>query len=94
MVGHETTAGSLAFTLLELAKNPDVQQRLRDEIRTVGRDLNYDDIQRLQYLDAVVKEGYVTLPSPSPLPPPQSLTDLSQSPPTPRLSPDRARRPP
>ncbi|KAM5537674.1 hypothetical protein V8D89_008752 [Ganoderma adspersum] len=57
MVGHETTAGSLAFTLLELAKNPDVQQRLRDEIRTVGRDLNYDDIQRLQYLDAVVKEG-------------------------------------
>ncbi|TBU25929.1 cytochrome P450 [Dichomitus squalens] len=57
MVGHETTAGSLAFTLLELAKNPAVQQRLRDEIRTVGRDLSYDDIQRLEYLDAVVKEG-------------------------------------
>lgn len=66
MVGHETTAGSLAFTLLELAKNPAVQQRLRDEIRSVGRDLNYDDIQRLQYLDAVVKEGYVTLLSPLP----------------------------
>ena len=63
MVGHETTAGSLAFTLLELARNPAVQQRLRDEIRTVGRDLNYDDIQRLEYLDAVVKEGYVTYPS-------------------------------
>ena len=63
MVGHETTAGSLAFTLLELARNPAVQQRLRDEIRTVGRDLNYDDIQRLEYLDAVVKEGYVTCPS-------------------------------
>lgn len=77
MVGHETTAGSLAFTLLELAKNPGIQQRLRDEIRTVGRDLNYDDIQRLQYLDAVVKEGYVTLPSPSPVAPPQSLTDPS-----------------
>ena len=77
MVGHETTAGSLAFTLLELAKNPGIQQRLRDEIRTVGRDLNYDDIQRLQYLDAVVKEGYVTLPSPSPVDPPQSLTDPS-----------------
>ena len=58
MVGHETTAGSLAFTLLELARKPEIQQRLRDEIRAVGRDLSYDDIQRLQFLDAVVKEGY------------------------------------
>ncbi|KAI0642733.1 cytochrome P450 [Trametes meyenii] len=57
MVGHETTAGSLSFTLLELARQPEVQQRLRDEIRRVGRDLSYDDIQRLEYLDAVVKEG-------------------------------------
>ncbi|KAI0356004.1 cytochrome P450 [Trametes cingulata] len=57
MVGHETTAGSLSFTLLELARNPEVQQRLREEIRTAGRDLSYDDIQRLEYLDAVVKEG-------------------------------------
>lgn len=57
MVGHETTAGSLSFTLLELARRPDIQQRLREEIRQVGRDLSYDDIQRLQFLDAVVKEG-------------------------------------
>ncbi len=62
MVGHETTAGSLSFTLLELARHPEVQQRLREEIRTVGRDLNYDDVQRLEFLDAVVKEGYVHLP--------------------------------
>ncbi|KAH9852216.1 cytochrome P450 [Lenzites betulinus] len=57
MVGHETTAGSLSFTLLELARNPAVQEKLRDEIRRSGRDLSYDDIQRLEYLDAVVKEG-------------------------------------
>ncbi|KAI0763033.1 cytochrome P450 [Trametes elegans] len=57
LVGHETTSGSLSFTLLELARNPEVQQRLRDEVRRVGRDLSYDDIQRLEYLDAVVKEG-------------------------------------
>ncbi|KAI0631192.1 cytochrome P450 [Trametes polyzona] len=57
MVGHETTAGSLSFTLLELARNPEFQHKLRDEIRRVGRDLSYDDIQRLEYLDAVVKEG-------------------------------------
>ncbi|KAH9941758.1 cytochrome P450 [Epithele typhae] len=57
MVGHETTAGSLAFTLLELARHPDVQSRLREEIRSTGRDLSYDDVQRLPFLDAVVKEG-------------------------------------
>ncbi|RPD75636.1 cytochrome P450 [Lentinus tigrinus ALCF2SS1-7] len=57
MVGHETTAGSLSFTILELARNPEIQQRLREEIRQVGRDLSYDDIQRLEFLDAVVKEG-------------------------------------
>ncbi|KAH9919840.1 cytochrome P450 [Fomitopsis serialis] len=57
MVGHETTAGSLNFTLLELARRPDVQQRLRDEVRGAGRDLSYDDIQHLGFLDAVVKEG-------------------------------------
>ncbi|KZT71850.1 cytochrome P450 [Daedalea quercina L-15889] len=57
MVGHETTAGSLNFTLLELARRLDVQQRLREEVRSAGRDLSYDDIQRLEFLDAVVKEG-------------------------------------
>ncbi|KAI0654402.1 cytochrome P450 [Cubamyces menziesii] len=57
MVGHETTAGSLSFTLLELARRPDVQARLREEIRSAGRELSYDDIQRLEFLDAVVKEG-------------------------------------
>ncbi|KAI8976580.1 cytochrome P450 [Trametes punicea] len=57
MVGHETTAGTLSFTLLELARHPDIQQRLREEIRTLGRELRYDDVQRLEFLDAVVKEG-------------------------------------
>ncbi|KAJ7185812.1 cytochrome P450 [Mycena filopes] len=57
MVGHETTAGSLAFTLWELARNPAVQDRLRAEILARPRDLSYDDIQKLEYLDAVVKEG-------------------------------------
>ena len=57
MVGHETTAGSVAFTLLELARHPAVQSRLRAEVRSTGRDLTYDDLQRLPFLDAVVKEG-------------------------------------
>ncbi|PCH35326.1 hypothetical protein WOLCODRAFT_79403 [Wolfiporia cocos MD-104 SS10] len=57
MVGHETTAGSLAFTLLELARRPDVQARLRAEVRASGRELAHDDVQRLALLDAVVREG-------------------------------------
>lgn len=58
MVGHETTAGSLNFTLLELARHPEMQRKLREEVRSFGGDMNYDDIQKLEYLDAVVKEGY------------------------------------
>lgn len=57
MVGHETTAGSLNFTLLDLARNPEVQQKLREEIQTFGQDLDYDNVQKLEYLDAVVREG-------------------------------------
>lgn len=60
MVGHETTAGSLNFTLLSLSRNKRIQDKLRDEVLSYGRDiLSYDDVQKLSYLDAVVKEGYV-----------------------------------
>ncbi|KAJ7209899.1 cytochrome P450 [Mycena haematopus] len=57
MVGHETTAGSLAFILWELARQPAIQNRLRAEVLSYRRDLSYDDIQKLEFLDAVVKEG-------------------------------------
>ncbi|KAJ7093857.1 cytochrome P450 [Mycena belliarum] len=63
MVGHETTAGSLTFTLWELARHPAVQDRLRAEIQSCGRDLSYDDIQKLEFLDAVVKEGLRLYPA-------------------------------
>ncbi|KAJ3877633.1 cytochrome P450 [Lentinula edodes] len=56
MVGHETSAATLVFTLLELARNPTIQENLRREVQTMGH-LNYDRVQQLEYLDAVVKEG-------------------------------------
>ena len=34
-----------------------LQTRLRNEILAAGPDLSYDTIQRLPYLDAVMKEG-------------------------------------
>ncbi|KAJ7118688.1 cytochrome P450 [Mycena crocata] len=43
--GHETTASSITFTLWELARQPAIQNRLRAEI------------QKLEFLDAVVKEA-------------------------------------
>ena len=74
MVGHETTAGALNFAIWELARNPEMQARLRTEVIESGRDLSYDDIQKLEYLDAVTKEAYVIACSldihlPLPLPP-------------------------
>ena len=33
IAGHETTAASLSFTLYELARHPEYQERMRQEIR-------------------------------------------------------------
>jgi cytochrome P450 len=41
---------------MELAKNPEIQQKLRDELKAAGN-LDYDSLQKLPYLDAVIKEG-------------------------------------
>ena len=60
LVGHETTAGALNFAIRELSKRPELQARLRDEVLEFGRDLSYDDIQKLELLDAVTKEAYVS----------------------------------
>ncbi|EJD46366.1 cytochrome P450 [Auricularia subglabra TFB-10046 SS5] len=62
VAGHETTSSTLAFTLWELARNPDIQMRLRAEIASFSAsgDIGYDDFadaDRLPYLDAVCKEA-------------------------------------
>lgn len=67
MVGHETIANSVGFTLYALACNPDIQQRLRDEILS-AEDLSYENIQKLDYLDAVMKEGYENSPHAAKIP--------------------------
>lgn len=57
MAGHETTSQTLSYTLWELARNPDKQARLREEIRQYkGGDPGYDDFSKLPYLDAVCRE--------------------------------------
>ncbi|CAG2165507.1 unnamed protein product, partial [Oppiella nova] len=58
--GYLATATILAFSAYELALNPDIQQRLYDEINgaidSTAGDIPYDVLTRLPYLDAVVSE--------------------------------------
>ncbi|XP_063539939.1 probable cytochrome P450 6a17 [Cydia strobilella] len=56
--GFETTSATLAFLLLELAAHPDVQEKLRQEIlQVVGeREMTYDMLQELTYMDMVIQE--------------------------------------
>jgi cytochrome P450 len=56
MAGHETTATSLAWALVELEARPDVQSRLRAEIATAGQRPDPMELASLPYLDAVCKE--------------------------------------
>ncbi|KAG7445691.1 cytochrome P450 [Guyanagaster necrorhizus] len=62
VAGHETTTNALAWTLLELARHPDVQTKLRTEVRAYLRkravsELTADDFDSMPYLTAVVKES-------------------------------------
>ncbi|KAL5529817.1 hypothetical protein ACEPAG_5804 [Sanghuangporus baumii] len=55
--GHETTTQTLAFTIWELARHPEVQQRLRTEVESFSKQPTYEDFQtRLPYLDSILRE--------------------------------------
>ena len=62
IAGHETTANTLAWTIIEISRNPDVYTRLKAEIDTVVQGTGTDNITQKQlnemtYLDYVIKEG-------------------------------------
>ncbi|XP_017004724.2 probable cytochrome P450 6a14 [Drosophila takahashii] len=61
VAGFETSSSTMSFCLYELAMQPDIQQRVRDEIENVlaeveGGELNYDSLAKMSYLDQVVAE--------------------------------------
>ncbi|CAG5132500.1 unnamed protein product [Candidula unifasciata] len=58
LAGYETTSAVLAYICHELAKHPEIQERLHREIvEHIGtKDVNYDTIQDLHYFDAVFDE--------------------------------------
>ncbi|XP_019875047.2 cytochrome P450 4d2-like [Aethina tumida] len=59
--GHDTTASSISFTLYEIARHPDIQQKLYEEIVSV---IGLDDVEMttsqlhdLKYMEMVIKES-------------------------------------
>ncbi|KAK9245889.1 cytochrome P450 [Lipomyces tetrasporus] len=62
LAGHETTTGALTWTLWALAKHPEVQEKLRQEVRAAFPggidDMNSADaVESLKYLNNVLREG-------------------------------------
>ncbi|PXY45503.1 cytochrome P450 [Flavobacterium hydrophilum] len=59
IAGHETTANALTFTLHLLGNNPDVQEKIFDEIFKI--ELETDDtveqLQKMTYINAVLNES-------------------------------------
>ena len=51
----------VTLTLLDLARNQASQSKLRHEIAALGdSELDFETVQKLEYLDAVIREGYAT----------------------------------
>lgn len=58
--GFETSSVAISFMLYEIAKNPEVQKRLRQELLKVTTDegtVSYDSLFELSYLEQVVNES-------------------------------------
>ena len=64
LAGHETTANALTFTWYLLSQNPDVEQRMSDEVAAVlgGRTPTMEDVMKLPYTRAVFTESMRLLP--------------------------------
>jgi cytochrome P450 family 6 len=58
LAGFETSSTTLSFCLYELAVNPDIQTKLREEIdvtlEKMGGKITYDGVQSMKYLGQVI----------------------------------------
>ena len=59
VAGHETTANALSFTSFLLAKHPEIQQKVYDEVKQVQSETSnpIKQIQKLTYTRAVIDES-------------------------------------
>lgn len=66
IAGQETTANQLSFAVMELARNPEILERVQAEVEEVigsKRDIQYEDLSKLNYLSQVLKETLRLYPS-------------------------------
>lgn len=59
VIGHETTSGGISFLLYYLVKNPDIWQKVREEVDEVvgqGR-VTANHLSKLRYVTACVREA-------------------------------------
>lgn len=65
LVGYDTTSNALTFAAYNLATHPECQEKLIEEIDTVlGKECpNYDNVQKLDYLERVFNESLRLYPS-------------------------------
>ncbi|XP_058060788.1 probable cytochrome P450 6a14 [Anopheles bellator] len=58
--GFETSSTTLSFALYELANNPDIQERVREEVldklQLHGNKITYEALKEMTYLDQVINE--------------------------------------
>lgn len=63
--GEDTTATEASFVLYNLAQNPEAQEKVREEIRSIAQssgqtlenfEIKFDDLNKLKYVDNVIKE--------------------------------------
>lgn len=58
LAGFETSSSTLSFLMYEMALNPDYQNKLRDEIRSVLKkydgNITYEAINEMTYMDKVI----------------------------------------
>eukprot|EP00127_Corallochytrium_limacisporum_P001413 Clim_evm35s55 gene=Clim_evmTU35s55 len=58
--GHETSGNTMGYILRALAERPHLVQKVREEMREVTddftRELQWEDLSRLKWIDAIIKE--------------------------------------
>ncbi len=57
LAGHETTANALAWTFHLLAQAPEVERQLYDEVKALSGPPTLQDLPKLSYAGAVIKEA-------------------------------------
>jgi cytochrome P450 family 4 subfamily V len=65
--GHDTTSASINWFLHLMGANPDIQRKVHEELDAVfgdsDRDISYDDLSSLVYLECCIKETLRLYPS-------------------------------